>query len=102
MPPKSPLRVLFKGSDSTCLRRLGLSLGSIFAVLFCDPLDLEGGQELRLREQTSICKPLTVLFALHCGLHCIHIPFHSCMDDAAVAGFGGASLIAFFHIELMS
>lgn len=37
-----------KGSDSTCLRRLGLSPGSIFAVLFCDPLDLEGGQELAL------------------------------------------------------
>lgn len=26
------------GSDSTCLRRLGLSPGSIFAVLFCDPV----------------------------------------------------------------
>lgn len=37
-----------KGSDSTCLRGLGLSPGSIFAVLFCDPLDLEGGQELSL------------------------------------------------------
>lgn len=30
------LTVLFKGSDSTCLRRLGLSLGSIFPVLFRD------------------------------------------------------------------
>ena len=36
--------VALKGSDSTCLMRLGLNPGSIFAVLFCDPVDFEGGK----------------------------------------------------------
>ncbi len=33
-----------EGSDSTCLRRLVVSPGSIFAVLFGDLVDLEGGK----------------------------------------------------------
>lgn len=44
MQHKSSPCVLLRGSDSTCLRRLGLSPGSIFAALFCDPVDFEGGE----------------------------------------------------------
>lgn len=67
--------VLLRGSDSTCLRRLGLSPGSIFALLFCDPVDFEGREEVSLCVEKLRLQPVSVISVLwQCvALHKIYI-----------------------------
>lgn len=74
-----------KGSDSTCLRRLGLSPGSIFAVLFGDPVDFGGEgnnyhcENLHLQSvNCPICPPVWSALRRYTIAACMRADRHRC------------------------